>query len=178
MIDAIAAYLRESNANTSGPYETSRRTEALVDDARRAGGEFLGCGPEEVVFGANMTTLNFALTRTLGRELEAGDEIVVTQLDHDANVSPWLELAHDLGLVVRVAEIATTSRSTSTTSSRSSPTGRASSRSRGPRTRSARSPTSRGSPSSRTRPARWPGSTPCTTRRTGRSTWRRSAPTS
>jgi selenocysteine lyase/cysteine desulfurase len=90
VIEAIAGYLRESNANVSGPYETSRRTELLVDEARNAAGGFLGCRPEEVVFGANMTTLNFALTRTVGRELSAGDEIVVTRLDHDANVSPWL----------------------------------------------------------------------------------------
>jgi cysteine desulfurase family protein (TIGR01976 family) len=105
VIDAISSYLRSSNANVSGPYETSRQTEALVDEARLAGGGFLGCSPEEVVFGANMTTLNFALTRTIGRELEAGDEIVVTQLDHDGNVSPWLELAHDLDLTVRFAAI-------------------------------------------------------------------------
>ena len=105
VIEAIAGYLRESNANVSGPYETSRRTEVLVDEARRTGGEFLGCRPEEVVFGANMTTINFALTRTIGRELSAGDEIVVTRLDHDANVAPWLQLAHDLDLVVRFADI-------------------------------------------------------------------------
>ena len=105
VIDAIAGYLRESNANVSGPYETSRRTEELVDESRRVGGRFLGCAPEEVVFGANMTTLNFALTRTVGRTFEPGDEIVVTQLDHDGNVSPWLELARDLDLVVRFAEI-------------------------------------------------------------------------
>jgi cysteine desulfurase family protein (TIGR01976 family) len=105
VIDTIATYFRESNANVSGPYETSRRTEALVDEARATGAAFLGCAPEEVVFGANMTTLNFALTRTVGRTLQAGDEIVVTQLDHDGNVSPWLELARDLGLVVRFAEI-------------------------------------------------------------------------
>ena len=105
VIDAIATYLRSSNANVSGPYETSRETEALVDESRRTGGGFLGCTPEEVVFGANMTTLNFALTRTIGRELRAGDEIVVTQLDHDGNVSPWLELARDLDLQVRFAAI-------------------------------------------------------------------------
>jgi cysteine desulfurase family protein (TIGR01976 family) len=105
VIDAIAGYLRESNANVSGPYETSRRTEALVEDSRANGASFLGCSAEEVIFGANMTTLNFALTRTIGRELEAGDEILVTQLDHDGNVSPWLELAHDLGLEVRFAAI-------------------------------------------------------------------------
>jgi cysteine desulfurase family protein (TIGR01976 family) len=105
VIDAIAGYLRESNANVSGPYETSRRTERLVTDARLTAGGFLGCSPEEVVFGANMTTLNFALTRTAARELSEGDEVVVTQLDHDGNVSPWLELARDLGLVVHFAKI-------------------------------------------------------------------------
>jgi cysteine desulfurase family protein (TIGR01976 family) len=105
VIEAIARYLRESNANVSGPYETSRRTERLVTDSRLAAGRFLGCSPDEVAFGANMTTLNFALSRTAAREWSKGDEIVVTQLDHDANVSPWLELAHDLGLVVRFAEI-------------------------------------------------------------------------
>src|SRR3954452_13899491 len=105
VIEAIADYLRTSNPNVSGPYSTIRRTEELVDESRGAGGDFLGCSPEEVVFGANMTTLNFALSRTLGRELEAGDEIVVTQLDHDGNVSPWLELARALALKVRVPAI-------------------------------------------------------------------------
>jgi cysteine desulfurase family protein (TIGR01976 family) len=105
VVDAIAAYLRESNANLGGRFETSRRSDLLVGEARRTAARFLGCGAEEVVFGANMTTLNFALTRTVGRELSAGDEIVVTRLDHDGNVAPWLELARDLGLVVRFAEI-------------------------------------------------------------------------
>src|SRR5438067_2472415 len=105
VIDTIARYLRESNANVGGDFETSRRTDALIANARLAGAGFLGCGPEELVFGANMTTLNFALTRAAARELSAGDEIVVTRLDHDANVSPWLELARDLGLVVRFADI-------------------------------------------------------------------------
>ena len=105
VIDAIARYLRESNANVSGPYETSRRTERLVTDSRLAAARFLGCSSDEVVFGANMTTLNFALSRAAAREWRKGDEVVVTRLDHDANVSPWLELAHDLGLVVRFADI-------------------------------------------------------------------------
>jgi cysteine desulfurase family protein (TIGR01976 family) len=105
VIDAIAGYLRDSNANLGGAFERSRRSDLLVGEARHAAARFLGCGAEEVVFGANMTTLNFALSRSFGRELEAGDEIVVTKLDHDGNVSPWLELAHDLGVVVRFAEI-------------------------------------------------------------------------
>jgi cysteine desulfurase family protein (TIGR01976 family) len=105
VIDAISTYLRESNANVSGPYETSRRTERLVADARLAGGSFLGASADEVIFGANMTSLNFALSRTAAREWREGDEVVVTRLDHDGNVSPWLELAHDLDLVVRFADI-------------------------------------------------------------------------
>ena len=105
VIDAISRYLRESNANTGGEFETGRRTDRLVADARLAAAGFLGCGPEEVAFGANMTTLNFALTRALGRELAAGDEILCTKLDHDANVSPWLQLADDLGLTVRFVEL-------------------------------------------------------------------------
>jgi cysteine desulfurase family protein (TIGR01976 family) len=105
VIDAIAEYLRESNANLGGAFERSRRSDLLVGEARRAAAGFLGCGAEEVVFGANMTTLNFALSRSFARELEAGDEIVVTKLDHDGNVAPWLELAHDHGVVVRFAEI-------------------------------------------------------------------------
>jgi cysteine desulfurase family protein (TIGR01976 family) len=105
VIDAVSAYYRESNANVSGPYATSRRTEALVEKARATAGDFLGCSPEEAIFGANMTTLAFALTRTAGREWAEGDEIVVTRLDHDANVSPWLELAHDKNLTVHLVDI-------------------------------------------------------------------------
>jgi cysteine desulfurase family protein (TIGR01976 family) len=105
VIEAVSRYYRESNANVSGPYETSRRTEALVAQARLTAAEFLRCSPEETIFGANMTTLAFALTRTAGRHWQKGDEIIVTKLDHDANVSPWLELAHDKGLVVRFMEI-------------------------------------------------------------------------
>jgi cysteine desulfurase family protein (TIGR01976 family) len=105
VVDAIAGYMRESNANVSGPYETSRLTEELVDTARETAGRFLGCGPHEVVFGANTTTLNFALTRTAARGFAAGDEVLVTKLDHDGNVAPWLELAHDLDLVVRFVDI-------------------------------------------------------------------------
>jgi cysteine desulfurase family protein (TIGR01976 family) len=105
VIDAISRYFRESNANVSGPYETSRRTEALVAQARLTAADFLRCKPEEAIFGANMTTLNFALTRTVGRGWQSGDEILVTKLDHDANVSPWLELAADRNLDVRFVDI-------------------------------------------------------------------------
>src|SRR5919202_5006112 len=105
VIDAIADYLRESNANVGGPFETSVRSDALVADARATAARFLGCAAEAIVFGANMTTLNFGLSRAAAREWREGDEILVTRLDHDANVAPWLELAHDLGLVVRFADI-------------------------------------------------------------------------
>ena len=105
VIDAVGAYYREANANVSGPYETSRRTEALIAQARLTAADFLGCAPEQTIFGANMTTLNFALTRAAARSWQAGDAVVVTELDHDANISPWLELAHDRGVEVRVAAI-------------------------------------------------------------------------
>jgi cysteine desulfurase family protein (TIGR01976 family) len=105
VIDAVASYLREANANLGGPFETSLRSDQVVDAAHDAAARFLGTSPSEVGFGQNMTTLNFALTRSVGRDLSAGDEIVVTRLDHDANVSPWLELAGDLDLVVRFADV-------------------------------------------------------------------------
>jgi cysteine desulfurase family protein (TIGR01976 family) len=105
VIEAVADYFRTSNANVSGPYETSRRTEALELRARQAAARFLGCTPDEAIFGPNMTTLSFALSRTAARDFEPGDEILCTRLDHDANVSPWLELAHDRGLDVRFVDI-------------------------------------------------------------------------
>ncbi|MGI9110943.1 MAG: cysteine desulfurase-like protein [Gaiellaceae bacterium] len=105
VIDAIARYLREDNANIGGPYETSVSTVELVERARATAGRFLGCHPDEVAFGPTMTSLNFLLTRCLGRILARGDEVLVTKLDHDANVSPWLELEHDLGIVVRFVEV-------------------------------------------------------------------------
>jgi cysteine desulfurase family protein (TIGR01976 family) len=106
VIDAIVGYLRASNANLGGAFDSSRRSDALVERARLTAAAFLGCSPDETTFGANMTTLNFALTRTVGRTLRKGDEILVTKLDHDGNISPWLELAHDLGLEVGFIEIA------------------------------------------------------------------------
>ncbi|HET8872886.1 MAG TPA: cysteine desulfurase-like protein [Gaiellaceae bacterium] len=105
VIDAIAGYLGDSNANVGGAFETSRRTGELIDNARAAAARFLGCTEHETIFGPSMTNLNFMLTRTAGRELKEGDEVVVTRLDHDASVSPWLELAHDLGISVRFADL-------------------------------------------------------------------------
>jgi cysteine desulfurase family protein (TIGR01976 family) len=104
VIDAIAGYLRASNANLGGAFAASRRSDELVWRAHETAARFLGCRPEETSFGANMTTLNFALTRAAARGFCAGDEILVTRLDHDGNVSPWLELAHDLDLRVRFVE--------------------------------------------------------------------------
>ena len=105
VIDAIAEYLRRDNANIGAPYETSRRTEALVELAHERAASFLGCDPGEVAFGQSMTALNFLLTRALARELEAGDEVLVTRLDHDANVAPWLALQEDLGIVVQLVDV-------------------------------------------------------------------------
>jgi cysteine desulfurase family protein (TIGR01976 family) len=105
VIAAIADYLRTSNANMSGPYGPSRASEALLTNSRLAAAGFLACQPEETIFGPNMSTLNFALSRTAARDFRAGDEILVTRLDHDANVSPWLELARDRELTVRFVDI-------------------------------------------------------------------------
>jgi cysteine desulfurase family protein (TIGR01976 family) len=105
VIDAVGGYLRESNANLGGAFAASRRSDELVANVHAAAAGFLGCRAEETIFGQNMTTLNFALTRALGRTLERGDEILVTRLDHDGNIAPWLELAHDLDLRVDFVEI-------------------------------------------------------------------------
>jgi len=105
VIDAITNYLRHDNANTGGAYATSRRTDTMIAEARAAMADFLHCGADEVAFGPNMTTLTYAISRAIGRELKPGDEIVVTRLDHDANVSPWLAMAEDRGVIVRWAEI-------------------------------------------------------------------------
>jgi selenocysteine lyase/cysteine desulfurase len=100
VIDAIADYLSHNNANSGGAYRTSRNTDAMIAEARRAMGDFLNCDADEIVFGANMTTLTFAMSRALGRDFERGDEIVLTLLDHDANFSPWKAL-EEKGVVIR-----------------------------------------------------------------------------
>jgi cysteine desulfurase family protein (TIGR01976 family) len=110
VIDAISEYLRHDNSNTGGAYATSRRTDAMIASARAAMADFLHCDADGVVFGQNMTSLTYAISRAIGRELKRGDEIVVTRLDHDANVSPWLQMVEDLqkedrGVTVRWAEI-------------------------------------------------------------------------
>jgi len=105
VIDAISNYLGRDNANTGGAYATSRHTDAMIAEARAAMADFLHCAADEVVFGPNMTTLTYAMSRAIGRDLKPGDEILVTRLDHDANVSPWLQMAEDRGVTVRWAEI-------------------------------------------------------------------------
>jgi cysteine desulfurase family protein (TIGR01976 family) len=102
---AVARVYREASGNTGAPYATSRRIEAVVAEARAATARFLHCDDDEIIFGPSMTSLNFALSRTLGRTLRPGDEILVTRLDHDANVAPWLELASDAGLAVRLVNV-------------------------------------------------------------------------
>jgi cysteine desulfurase family protein (TIGR01976 family) len=103
--EAVARVYREAAGNYGAPYATSRRIGAIVTECRAATAQFLGCDPDEVIFGGSMTALNFTLTRTLGRTLQAGDEIIVTRLDHDANIAPWLELARDHDLVVKLADV-------------------------------------------------------------------------
>lgn len=104
VINAVADYLAHSNANTGGAFLTSRRTDAAIAAARSAMADLLGCDPDEIVFGPNMTTLTFAFSRAFGRELKPGDEMVVTRLDHDANVAPWRAL-EERGAVVRLVDI-------------------------------------------------------------------------
>ncbi len=102
---AVAAYLLSDNANTDGPFVTSEATDRLIDDARAAAADLLGVTADEIVFGANTTTVNFLLAHAAARTLAPGDEIIVTELDHDANVSPWLLIADDHRLTVRTAPL-------------------------------------------------------------------------
>ncbi len=104
VIDAVQNYFVSANANTYGVFQTSRRTNEMILSARAAMADFFNCERDEVVFGQNMTTITFALARAIGRELKAGDEIVVTTLDHDANVAPWRAL-EEKGVVIRQVDI-------------------------------------------------------------------------
>jgi cysteine desulfurase family protein (TIGR01976 family) len=101
VIAKVTKHFMEANANAHGDFLTSRRTDAMVDQARSLSAAFLGASsPSEIAFGPNMTTLTYSLSRILARGWSAGDEVIVTDLDHDANISPWLDLA-DRGIVVR-----------------------------------------------------------------------------
>jgi cysteine desulfurase family protein (TIGR01976 family) len=105
-IDAIGAYLRTSNANLGGPFAASAESVAMVDEAHAATADYLGgVDPDEVAFGPNMTTLTLAVSRAIARDLQPGDEIVVSRLDHDANVAPWLAIARDRECRVRWLEV-------------------------------------------------------------------------
>jgi cysteine desulfurase family protein (TIGR01976 family) len=104
VIDAVKNYFLTANANTCGAFETSRRNDAILTAAREAMADFFHCDSDEVVFGQNMTTITFALARAISRNLKPGDEIIVTTLDHDANVAPWRAL-EEKGIVIRQVEI-------------------------------------------------------------------------
>jgi len=101
--DAMSDYLLHHNANTHWRYPTSRETDDLLAGARQAFADFLAAGPDEIAFGANMTTITFHVARALGRVWSPGDEVVVTDLDHQANVAPWQALARERGIVIRRA---------------------------------------------------------------------------
>jgi cysteine desulfurase family protein (TIGR01976 family) len=98
--DAIARTLREASANIGANYETSKRVERILATAREDGARFLGCSADDVIFGQNMTVLDFALSRTAARDWKDGDRILVSRLDHDGGVAPWVELAADRGFEV------------------------------------------------------------------------------
>jgi cysteine desulfurase family protein (TIGR01976 family) len=99
--DTVSDYLLHHNANTHWHYPTSQETDRMLEGAREALADFLGADPSEIAFGANMTTLTYHLARALGRAWGPGDEVVVTELDHHANVDPWRALARERGVIVR-----------------------------------------------------------------------------
>lgn len=108
VMDAVTEYYMTMNANSGGQFATSQRNDAMVSGARERMADFINApGKNEIVFGPNMTTLNFALTRAIGKTLKAGDEVILTRMDHDANVSPWIRMAEDNGLIVRWVDIKT-----------------------------------------------------------------------
>lgn len=103
--EAMTDYLFHHNANTHWVYPTSEETDAIIARAREAMADLLGGAPNEIAFGANMTTLTFHLARTLGRMWSAGDEVIITELDHHANVAPWRALQYDRGIEIRSAKL-------------------------------------------------------------------------
>ena len=104
VIEAVARYYRESNANHGGAFPTSERSDAIVEDAHAALGDMLGVDADEIALGPNMTTLTFHMSRSIAAAMRPGDEIVVTGLDHQANVDPWIAVARDSELIVRTWE--------------------------------------------------------------------------
>tara|TARA_Y100000758_G_scaffold244297_1_gene180345 strand:+ start:263 stop:1540 length:1278 start_codon:yes stop_codon:yes gene_type:complete len=101
VIESISKYFIESNANIDGSFVTSHYTNQIMDNAHQAAADFLNALPDEIIFGQNMTTLTFHVSRSIGRSLKAGDEILLSRMDHDANISPWLLLAKDLQLNIK-----------------------------------------------------------------------------
>jgi cysteine desulfurase family protein (TIGR01976 family) len=107
VVEAVSDYLYNHNANTHWNYPTSAETDAILQNAREALADFLGGAPEEIIFGANATTLTYHVSRTLGRRLAPTDEVVITELDHHANVGPWQALAAERGCPLRVVKMDT-----------------------------------------------------------------------
>jgi len=105
VIEAMAGYLRRSNANAHGAFETSQETDEVIAGAHRAAADLLNADPDEVIFGPNATSLLLAMSRSIGRTLSPGDEVVVTRFDHDANVRPWVLAAEDAGATVRWVDL-------------------------------------------------------------------------
>jgi len=106
VIDAVEDYLINANANVEGAYETSRKTDRMLEDARETFADFFNCNADEVSFGANMTTLNFALSQALVREMNPGDKVLITEIDHEGNRGPWEQL-RDRGIVVEEVAVDT-----------------------------------------------------------------------
>jgi cysteine desulfurase family protein (TIGR01976 family) len=105
VVDAVAGYLLQHNANTHWEYPSSHETDAMIAGARQTMADLLGARPEEIAFGNNMTTLTFHLARALGRQFQPGDEIILTELDHHANIAPWQAIAKDFDLTIRYARM-------------------------------------------------------------------------
>lgn len=105
VVAAMSDYLFNHNANTHWAYPTSSETDAIIGDSRQALADFLNCSPDEIIFGQNMTTLTFHLARSLGREMSPGDEIIVTELDHHANVDTWRSLEKERGVVIKAVPL-------------------------------------------------------------------------
>src|SRR5438309_10271375 len=105
VVEAMNDYLYQHNANTHWAYPSSEETDAIIDSARSVLADFLNASPTEIVFGANMTTLTFHLARALGRGYKRNDEILVTELDHHANIAPWQALEEERGVKVCMAKM-------------------------------------------------------------------------
>src|SRR5437870_12717023 len=105
VVDAVADYLLNHNANTHWEYPTSHETDAIIETARHTFADFLSASANEIVFGPNTTTMIYHLSRALGRTLGPGDEIVITELEHHANVAPWQALVSERGVTLNVAQM-------------------------------------------------------------------------